>query len=574
MTPITDPNLIAQLEGSPASQGMGAPITDPNLIAQLEGTGSPQQVNPSFMSSLMAGFRPSNLANSGVVQAINRTGNAIPGVLMNSILGAGDAIRNTPGNAINAISSFAGYPANIPTPTYGSGSAYNVGNFAGNAAAFMGGGEALDAARGAAEGLPLVGQAASALGGSNFLPGLARRVIGTGVYGAATNPSDPTTGAAEGVGMSVGGDLIPGAASLIGKAAPYIRPQQYAEQMMNTLGGGKSLEDNAQSLAQDIQNAYQQRKWEASALYSPIFDSLGNNSIYDGLNPALNSYPNVGNSILQDITKDRNINALHQEFAANPTLQNAHNLQSQLGTSIRKLQANDNRGNLSVADRGVLQAQQTAQGAVQNDINTFLTSKNPQLANQYNIANQNYAANVVPYIENPKIASIAKGDVTNPRNIATIFKNPEPETQQVVNDIGEPANQKILYSQLGKLQSNLTPERLQQGFAGLDKAGLSSYMTPNLSDQLNMLSTRINNRNYAQSGAGLLLGGALGHASGLPFAETGGAGAGALASRAAMRGIQKALPINSIANFLSNTTPAAYHIARNATLANTLNGGQ
>jgi hypothetical protein len=49
--PVTDPNLIAQLESNNTPK-LGAPVTDPALIAQLEG-GSAQpvqaQTNPTFV---------------------------------------------------------------------------------------------------------------------------------------------------------------------------------------------------------------------------------------------------------------------------------------------------------------------------------------------------------------------------------------------------------------------------------------------------------------------------------------------------------------------------------------------
>lgn len=44
MTPVTDPNLISQLEGS-SGQPQGTPVTDPNTIAQLEGQSQPQPMS-------------------------------------------------------------------------------------------------------------------------------------------------------------------------------------------------------------------------------------------------------------------------------------------------------------------------------------------------------------------------------------------------------------------------------------------------------------------------------------------------------------------------------------------------
>lgn len=94
MTPITDPNLISQLEGTQQGQNLGSPVSDPNLIAQLEGVTAPSsQANPSLLprvgADALAGLAqfghgllntPSNwantLANHGIIN--QSTAAAVP----------------------------------------------------------------------------------------------------------------------------------------------------------------------------------------------------------------------------------------------------------------------------------------------------------------------------------------------------------------------------------------------------------------------------------------------------------------------------------------------------------------
>lgn len=484
-----------------------------------------------------------------------------------------------------------------------------------------------------------VSYAPYAAGGAELLPvkaaekfPLLAKSIQQGFIGnryGATQSSDPITGQIVGTLLGPAAELAPAATgvarSVIGKLTGAIQPQRFAEQLIQNLGGGNTLEGNAQSLAQDISNAYNNRVEQGSALYKPLFDALGNNSIYKGVNQAavrqpvsnfnsindviehvndntgtelenasdlkdylmqnygyafpnnksllnfFNSKPvivNKGNynSLGQDIidSYDRNLKDLHNQFTENPTLQNAHNLQSQLGYAARQLQAKDTKSGLSPAERSTLQGYQQAQNSLRSDINTFLNSNNPVLANQYNLATANWAQNVTPYLENPKIAQIAKGDITNPDAIANLFKNPEPEIQQIVNDIGPSANNKILYAELGKTKANLTPERLTNSFNQLENKGLSSYITPELAQQFEQLAGKTTARNYARLAAGTLLGSHFGG----PLGAAAGAVAVPLMAGAMRRIPTLNLPLSAA---LLNASRAGYRPLTNSITANAVN---
>lgn len=535
MTPVTDPNLIAQLEGnSQGGSGYGAPVTDPGLIAQLEGTGQQaQQGNPSFLPRVGAD------ALAGLAQM-------------------GHGLLNTPHNVVSYFNPQLG--AKIPAQQD-----YNFSSMLGVNNPNLGD----KLIQGAAQYAPYMmgGEAALATMGGKAAPLLTRALAqsGAGATFGATQSQNPMTGAAIGAGFGAGAELAPAAIgatkNFIGNRLNAIQPQKFAEQLMQTLGGGNSLEGNAQSLAQDIKNAYSNRVMQGQALYKPVFDAAGNNSIYEGMNPATSAYQSLENGLLGS---NRNLNNLHQQFSANPTLQNAHDLQSQLGTAIRKLQSSDAKGNLSVADRNTMQGYQAAQDAVRGDINSFLSSKNPALANQYNSATANWAQNVTPYLESSKLSQIAKGDVTNPTAIANLFKNPEPEMQQIVNDIGPQANNKILYSELGKTQANLTPEKLTNSVNQLDNKGLSSYVTPELAQQFEQLGSKTSARNAAQTIFGVGLGAHLGG----PL----GAVLGTLTRPAISKLGQLTPSLNlPLGNALMNAGRAAYRPTINSGTANLIN---
>lgn len=489
---------------------------------------------------------------------------------------------------------------------------------------------ALDAAGGL--GAPALSRAAQYLAQSPRLTNTLNQIAPNALLGA-TQSNDPVAGAAQGVALGAAATGIPGAATFgWSKLSNAISPGQLMNGFLGKLGGGASLTNNAKSLAQDIQNAYQKQQVNASALYNPIFSNYSNSNIFNAVNQApsrvaannftslddaidfvndknnldletpqdlkdfmknqyqysfknnadllgyfnsapgmrnTGSYANLARSITENYTPD--LNDMHQAFLQNPTLQNAHNLQSQLGASVRDFQGMAAKGNLTTADRINMQNYQRAQNAVLSDTNDFLEAQQPGLGAQYTAANANYAQNVAPYKSNPAISKIATGDVDYPKNINTIFAKPTAAIQKIVQDLGPSANDKILYNQLGTPQNSATPEKLQAAMMNLDKQGLSNYLTPDHLDFQTALNQKITNRNTAQHVAGMLGGAVAAHPLGEGFpgaAEIVGGMIGNSVLPPVIRGIQKILPLQKIANAASKTANVVYPPLRNAAIGN------
>lgn len=581
-------------------------------------------------------------------------------------LGAGDALRNTLASALNVLPK-----VNIPMAQTGQGMPYDIGKFAGNTAGFMGGGEGLDAIRAASEGLPYAGRLAQALGGASWLPTLGRQAAGSAIYGAIESPDNRLGNAASGAGISAALSALPYGAGKIVQGAQYFRPQKYAQgivdslnsslggqssedmasNILNQLGSGQTLSDNAKSISQAVNTAFKGRKEEGSGLYNSVFNNLSDSPFYQqvkspdplmsldpqsgytGFYRPLNTkfdqnsgiegqYPNLSSSITDSYSG--NLSDLHDSFIQNPTLQNAHNLNSELSSQIRGMQKNDARGNLSLADKGVLNNYQTAKNSLGSDINNYLSNIDTSLANQYQSATNNWAQNVSPYFSRPKISQMAKGNIDNIGNISTIFKNPSQNTLKVANDLGSDVQNKILFSELGKSTPSSSPQNLVNAFNRLGDKGLGEYVSPQLSSQMSDLQNQINNENFLkyvnqsntgnpndladalknmsnkgfedysnpqlsnqmnslqrrilatkalQVGAGAGLGSSIGHHL---FGAGGWGALSGLAAPAAMHWLQGTLPLEQIASSLSNVLRGTYPATRQATLANALNqsGGQ
>jgi hypothetical protein len=218
-------------------------------------------------------------------------------------VGAGDALRNTlssvenfvrsspsQGQIQNASNMIGGM--DLPKqPNYtpiqpvnnSSGSnptAYNLGNIAGNIGGYMAGGGAFDTARLAAESLPgIAGQIAKSAG-EEGAQGVARRAIGNAAYSGVTAPTNNSQQAETGAAASLAADAIPGAAGKLVQGAQYFMPQRYAQNIIQNLSGGQTLEDATKSVISNVKSSYDEQKQNANILYNSVRDSVPSGSIY------------------------------------------------------------------------------------------------------------------------------------------------------------------------------------------------------------------------------------------------------------------------------------------------------
>lgn len=487
--------------------------------------------------------------------------------ILNGILGAGDALRNTIASGANLIPGI-----NIPMAKTGQGTAYNIGNIAGNIGGFFGGGELLDAARLGAEGIPYIGKALSALSDNpeaqnlvqQYLPEIARRAIGTGIYGVATNPNNMAKGGEEGIIQSLLADALPFGIGKISQGAQYFMPTSYMQKILNGLGGNKTLEDTTKSVINSVKDAYKSQTDEATKLYNPVFNQVGKNDI------ATANY----NKLPDDITNlyPYDVKKLNSQFINNPTFDNAHQLQSQMGTEIRRLEGG--RQAPDAASLNTIQALKDAQNAIQNDMKTHLLFSRPDLLTQYNKANNFFAQNVSPYRAESDFYKMASGETENlkPSSLADIFSAPGSNINKITGDLPQDSINKVIYTKLKQNESKPNPSSFINNYENLDRQGLNSYISPDLQDQISALKNRMAAKSILQGtiGAGLGAKATLGH-GGLPLAAALGT-LGYGVAKPILNSITNSLPINDLAQSLGNVTRGTYPYARNAVLANTLNG--
>jgi hypothetical protein len=462
MKPVTDPNLISQLEGGQNLK----PVSDPALLAQLEGGSSTsllQKISDGIDPSLSAGWNKSfEKLPANIAQTLAKKGddlfnyeslNFAPGRKNSTYL------EDVVNNFYNQRAQ--GYQQRINQHPLEGGVGEVLGSIGKDVPAYVA----------AAEKIP-----------ANFA---------AGAYSGYTGSDSTDTLLEKGGNALMGGttaavlSAIPGAGDLF----QSFQPEKHAKEIMQKLSGGKSLEDNAKSIAQSIQNAYKDKMAKGGELYDVVKNQVGDNKIYDVIPAENSSYKNLSDKITGHY--DYDLKDLHDNYVTNPTFDNARELSSQLKSSIRQLSKNKVPDQ---ATKNTIQAYRRSSDALDTDVHSFLSQKDPGLVSQYKAANNYWASNVAPYRENARLFKIASGKNQNPGNVATLFKNPGDTMNKIVGDLGGDINNQILYSELGKGNSRLTAKRLAVSIDDLDKKGLGAYVTPELNQQAKELGSRLENR--------------------------------------------------------------------------------
>lgn len=434
-----------------------------------------------------------------------------------------------------------------------------IGRTLGDILGFLGAGAAGRAATAALPAAEEAGPAAARL--IRALRGAPGRIAGTALYGQAVSP-DRLRGAERGAAFGAGAEALPYIGKGIGAVSKYIKPMTLVKNFMNKLSGGEKLEENSQNFAKLLKNTYNNKIEDISNdLYNPILDPIRNNSIHWGrvkspelyktmFDPTLRHEEDVG---LFD-TYTRGLKKLHSAFKKNPTLQNAHDLQSELGTEARTIRR-DPFSKISERDKAT--GYEDARKNLQMDIHHFLDFKDStgNLTNRYINAGETFRKEAVPYISEKNIAEIAKGHETNPSNIKTIFKSPDTDTNKIVNDMGSEANRRILYDELGRgdiKDANKFINRINT----LDDKRLQSYLTPAMKEDIEQIKTRILTKEGVErvAGAGAGVGLALVPHAGITPEILAGVG-GATLAPTIMRALRRGIPTQQISKGIGRAYP-------------------
>lgn len=356
-------------------------VTDPNLIKQLEqGDGKEEKKESSLLDKI-----------SGVAEKFNRGIEAthLPELAGGLLQGAGDVGVSL----ANVAAKPLGYE--IPHPNlkqyiphgFGSLAAFSAGELASQIPLFMGGAGLIGKAGIGAE---------AGIGGKAVQGALAGGLMGENSEG--------------------GGRLLSG---LLGAAVP------------TGIGlAQKGLSLRSKNIAANVLQSLEKSKQEYANKFGNIFEEARNRGISENFRPIAANQRLLGKAGNKDYLYALN------EFNANPTLEAAHEAQSQLGKYVNKIGKPT-----STLDRHAIEEANRVKKAIQDHIMEHLRrSGNTDLAIDYNMAKQGYKQEVAPYLNSKTVNQLLEGKLLPNKFapkiaqeesfIAKIGQHKHPEIQQ------------------------------------------------------------------------------------------------------------------------------------------------
>lgn len=364
----------------------------------------------------------------------------------------------------------------------------------------------------------------------------ARAGTGAGINTAtsALNPDNKNSLAktgAENLGLNALLESMPYVGKAIGWMTQGVRPAAHARDIIEGLGqGSQTLEENGKSLAQDIKNAHAGHESVVKSYLDPITKEHGNENVYSTEKPTPNKKGQLSlldilrqKPNLPDLNDEHEVGEVYKEFNKNPTFNNTHKLQQELGIRIGKLQKMQYSPELEKK----IASLRESRGQLLDGMDHYLQTNDPAAAKNWEKGINYFKEHVLPYRTDSTIRNIVQGKETNPKNIHSLFEYPTEKMdyltkqnqigpiEKIVSDLPPSASGKILYSKIGGHHSNQTPERLMTNLEKARNAGYSSHFKPELDDAIEKLGAKIKNRNAFEHVVGGVGGLGAGHAMGL-----------------------------------------------------------
>lgn len=416
-----------------------------------------------------------------------------------------------------------------------------VGEGLGNIGSYTLGAGALGTGLRALEGVPALGKGAQMLGKDTLLNRMGQGIAGGAVYGGASSPSDPRLGAAIGAGLGgglgAGGEVLRG----IGNLKQYLNPTQQTGNFLKGLSEGEhqfpdAKERNAKKIALQLSNIYgkikapisdefnnikntllpEEHQYGTNATATTVGDSrLYNPGLKEEITKDLWGLPTThrsevplekvweegkyGTNLPQDLT-DRfplKLKRQHENFTTNPSVDNAHKLQTNYLEEIRPLENLSDQKRLGVDDRQYLSYLKDSQKNLLSDITDHLHSIDPQLATQYRGAKRLWAQEVIPWhshntlvkmITPKRYSGVPIESNPKPTELASVFSAPNSDMNKVIDTLPGSLKNRILYSQLDNTGKIPTPSVVTQGIKRLQNKGWGGFITPEVYDNLNHLN--------------------------------------------------------------------------------------
>lgn len=256
------------------------------------------------------------------------------------------------------------------------------------------------------------------------------------------------------------------------------RSNQVAEQIKQHITGGQGFTQARENFARIAKDAFEKVKAPGKALYDKIFKAPE----FTNAEGIAKEYPELfSDEEARTRFKDSNLD-VYKQFGENPTLENAQEAKTMMKKQRERIARKEVYGSLNPQERIDINNFKNDINHLENKMNEMIERDAPHLKDALAEADKYWKDNVAKWYFDPDLYKVITGKEVNPQQgkIASIFKSPEPETEQIVNSMGDPAKRAIIQDALGKKIHNVG-----EIDTNLDLSGHGKYMTPELQSGLN-----------------------------------------------------------------------------------------
>lgn len=455
--------------------------------------------------------------------------------LINAILGAGEGFKKvfTAGYEPEAL-----FPKEIAAEPGISKTVGEIGGTAiGSLLPFGMLGSGLRVARGATA-IPEVAKIAEFLLKSEQLPSSVKNIMQASALGGLISPEDRLKGAVSGAAMGGLGELagLPSAGYSSLKTGIIRKPVKEGAKIFDEMiGEGQSYGENVTETVSQIRNTRKKTFAKSAEKYKTnLFDTYGKDKLSSQAIKVPDSTINAFGTELND---------QYTKLLADPTVENAHFLQSAIGDEIASIEQVPKSMRVNPREtREELIALRNGEKIITKAVENHFQNVSPEVFNRYQEATDFYKKYARPWKINQTIEKVTHKnpkirETVTPTKMLAAFKNPEIKGESIA-EIRNQINQEypnfdknILHLAIGPKET-LTPDKLINEIRGMEKKGLKSYVPQELIEKMEGLETssltsekRLDALRKVMHAS---VGGLLGKGLGIPGAGYVGMGLGAL----------------------------------------------
>lgn len=274
--------------------------------------------------------------------------------------------------------------------------------------------------------------------------------------------------------------------------------ENISKELQKDIAGRRSIEQSGQELATHLNRSYTKVKGEHQARYDNIFNAPTKfESAHTGEPFKVKEIPIDNGQYSKKFSNsefaEKNLQSKHDQLIDNPTIENYHKFQSELGSEIGYMKKQRSKGLLDDAGRSKLKEYVNMRDTLKSDMALEFKRIDPKLANAYDEVTQSYKENVIPYESDKNLKDIASGKIKNPTSaqITAIFKNPEEDINKVVSHLPQDAKNRIVHVGSGKAYDENLPNHLLSARKTLETKGLGSYINPHYEQAFKNLKSNV-----------------------------------------------------------------------------------